>query len=109
VIKSLRRLAVVRFASVAKPTVAPTRPTTPWTAITITAMVSPLWQQQVSPLSPRSLNKSMTFMQTMFDTYVKAKKAGKSKKHKKCDYYSSSSFDSEWYGAREGGSKTNKM
>ncbi len=51
----------------------------------------------------------MTFMQTMFDTYVKAKKAGKSKKHKKCDYYSSSSFDSEWYGAREGGSKTNKM
>ncbi len=53
-IKSLRRLAVRSFASVAKPTAVPTRPTTPWTAIAMTAMVSPLQQQQVSPLSQRS-------------------------------------------------------
>jgi hypothetical protein len=37
-------------------------------------------------------NKSMAFMQTMFKAYVKAnKKAGKSKKHKKCNYDSSDS------------------
>jgi hypothetical protein len=41
-------------------------------------------------------NKSMAFMQSMFKAYVKSqKKAGKSKKHKKCDYDSSDSSDSE--------------
>ncbi len=35
------------------------RPTTPWTAIRMTAMVSPLRQQQVSPLSPRSPTRSL--------------------------------------------------
>jgi hypothetical protein len=40
-------------------------------------------------------NKSMAFMQTMFETYVKAKKAGKSEKHKKRDYDSSSSSNNK--------------
>ncbi len=40
-------------------------------------------------------NKSMAFMQTMFKAYVKAnKKAGKSKKRKKCNYDSSGSSNS---------------
>jgi hypothetical protein len=30
-------------------------------------------------------NKSMAYMPTMFEAFVKAKKAGKSKKRKKCD------------------------
>jgi hypothetical protein len=37
----------------------------------------------------------MAFMQTMFEAYVKAKKAGKSTKLKKHDYDSSSSSNSE--------------
>ncbi len=41
-------------------------------------------------------NKGMAFMQSMFKAYVKnQKKAGKSKKRKKCDYNSSDSSDSE--------------
>jgi hypothetical protein len=41
-------------------------------------------------------NKGMAFMQSMFEAYVKSqKKAGKSKKRKKCDYNSSDSSDSE--------------
>ncbi len=40
--------------------------------------------------------KGMAFMQTMFEAYVKSqKKAGKSKKHKKCNYDSNDSSDSE--------------
>jgi hypothetical protein len=41
-VKSLRRVAVRIFASIAKPMVVPTIPTTPWTAVAMTAMVSPL-------------------------------------------------------------------
>jgi hypothetical protein len=48
-----------KFSSVAKPTAVPTKPTTPWTAITMTAMVSPLRQHWVSPLSPRSPTRSL--------------------------------------------------
>jgi hypothetical protein len=41
-------------------------------------------------------DKSMAFMQSMFEAYVKSqKKSGKSKKRKKCDYNSSDSSDSE--------------
>jgi hypothetical protein len=41
-------------------------------------------------------NKGMAFMQSVFKAYVKSqKKAGKSKKHKKCDYDFSDSSDSE--------------
>jgi hypothetical protein len=41
-------------------------------------------------------NKSMAFMQSMFEAYVKSqKKAGKSKKCKKCDYDSSDNSNSE--------------
>jgi hypothetical protein len=41
-------------------------------------------------------NKGMVFMQSMFEAYVKSqKKAGKSMKHKKRDYDSSDSSDSE--------------
>jgi hypothetical protein len=41
-------------------------------------------------------NKGMAFMQSMFEVYVKIqKKAGKSKKHKKRDYNSSDSPNSE--------------
>jgi hypothetical protein len=40
-------------------------------------------------------NKSMAFMQNMFEAYVKAKKAGKSKKRKILDYDSSSTSGSE--------------
>jgi hypothetical protein len=41
-------------------------------------------------------DKGMAFMQSMFEAYVKSqKKAGKSKKYKKCDYDSSDSSDSE--------------
>ncbi len=58
-VKSLRRVAVRSSASIAKPTAVPFRPTTPWTAVAMTAMVSPLRQQQVSPLSPRSPTRSL--------------------------------------------------
>ena len=41
-------------------------------------------------------DKSMAFMQSMFEAYVKSqKKAGKSKKRKKRDYDSSDSSNSE--------------
>jgi hypothetical protein len=41
-------------------------------------------------------NKNMAFMQSMFEAYAKSqKKAGKSKKRKKCDYDFSDSSDSE--------------
>jgi hypothetical protein len=41
-------------------------------------------------------NKGMAFMPSMFEAYVKSqKKARKSKKHKKCDYNSNDSSDSE--------------
>jgi hypothetical protein len=40
-------------------------------------------------------NKSMAFMQTMFEAYAKAKKASKSKKHKEHKYDSSRSSNSE--------------
>jgi hypothetical protein len=36
-VESLRRVAVKSFASVAKPTAVTTRPTTPWTAVAMTA------------------------------------------------------------------------
>ncbi len=102
-VKSLRRVAVRSFADSARPTADPSRCTTPWTAVTMTAMVSPSRQQQVSPLSPRSSTRNlgairacMAFMQSMFEAYVKSqKKAGKSKKRKKRDYNSSDSSDSE--------------
>ncbi len=101
-IESLRRLVVRSFASIAKPTVAPTRHTAPWTAIAMTRMVSTLWaaaagkpSESKKPSKKFGGNKSMAFMQTMFEDYVKAKKAGKSKKCKKHDYDSSSSSDSE--------------
>jgi hypothetical protein len=38
--ESLRRVAARSFASVARPTAVPTRPTTPWTAVAMTAIVS---------------------------------------------------------------------
>jgi hypothetical protein len=41
-----------KFANSARPMADPSRPTTPWTAIAMTAMVNPSRQQQVSPLSP---------------------------------------------------------
>jgi hypothetical protein len=58
-VESLRRVAVRSFASVAMPMVVPTIPTTPWTAVAMTAMVSPSRQQQVSPLSLRSPTRSL--------------------------------------------------
>ncbi len=58
-VKSLRRVVVRSFASIERPTAVPTRPTTPWTAVAMTAMASPLRQQQVSPLSPRSPTRSL--------------------------------------------------
>ncbi len=96
-VESLRRVAVRSFASVARPTVVPTRPTTPWTAVAMTAMVSPSRQQQVSPPSPRAGgDKGMAFIKTKFKAYTKSqKKAGKFKKHKKRDYDSSDSSNSE--------------
>jgi hypothetical protein len=57
--KSLRRVAVRSFAGAAKPTAVPTRPTTPWAAVTMTAVVSPSRQQQISPLSPRCPPRSL--------------------------------------------------
>jgi hypothetical protein len=58
-VKSLRRVAVRSFANSARLMADPSRPTTPWTAVAATAMVSPSWQQQVSPLSPRSPTRSL--------------------------------------------------
>jgi hypothetical protein len=58
-VESLRRVAVRCFASVARPTAILSQPTTPWTAVAMTAMVSPSRQQQVSPLSPRSPTRSL--------------------------------------------------
>ncbi len=58
-VKSLKRVTVRSFASVARFTAVSTRPTTPWTAITMTEKVSSLRQQQVSPLSPRSPTRSL--------------------------------------------------
>jgi hypothetical protein len=40
-------------------------------------------------------NKSMAFMQAMFEAYVKAKKLVSLRYCKKCDYHSSDSSDSE--------------
>jgi hypothetical protein len=40
-VKSLRKVAVRSSANVAKPMAVPSRPTTPWTAVAMTAMVSP--------------------------------------------------------------------
>ncbi len=40
-VKSVKRFAVRSSANVAKPTAVPSRPTTPWTAVAMTAMVSP--------------------------------------------------------------------
>jgi hypothetical protein len=52
--------------------------------------------QSKKPYKKSGGNKSMEFMQSMFEAYVKIqKKAGKSKKRKKCDYDSSDSSDSE--------------
>jgi hypothetical protein len=39
-VESLRRLAVRSFASVAKSTAAPARPTKPWTAVAMTAIIT---------------------------------------------------------------------
>jgi hypothetical protein len=48
------------------------------------------------PYNKSGGNKGMAFMQSMFEAYVKSqKKAGKSKKHKKRDYHSSDSSNSE--------------
>jgi hypothetical protein len=58
-VESLRRVTVRSSANVARPMAVPTRPTTPWTAVTTTAIVSPSRQQQVSPLSPRSPTKCL--------------------------------------------------
>jgi hypothetical protein len=58
-VESLRRVAVRSFANGARPMVDPSRRTTPWTAIAMTAMGSPSRQQQVSPLSPRSPTRSL--------------------------------------------------
>ncbi len=58
-VKSLGRVAVRSFASVARPTAVSTRPTTPQTAIAMTAIVSPSRQQWVSLLSPRSPTRSL--------------------------------------------------
>ncbi len=58
-VKSLRRVPLTSSANIAKPTAVPSRPTTPWTAVAMTVMVSPLRQQQVSPLSPRSPTRSL--------------------------------------------------
>jgi hypothetical protein len=48
-----------KFARDAKPMAVPTRPIIPWTAVAMTAMVSPSRQQQVSPLSSRSFTRSL--------------------------------------------------
>jgi hypothetical protein len=67
----------------------------------MTVMVSPFEAAAGKPTESKKPHKkfggkrSMAFMQTMFEAYVKAKKAGKSKKCKKRDYSSSESSDSE--------------
>jgi hypothetical protein len=77
------------------------RHTTPWTAVAITAMVSPEAaagkpSESKKPYKKSGGDKGMAFMQSMFEAYVKSqKKAGKSKKCKKRDYDSSDSSDSE--------------
>jgi hypothetical protein len=90
------------LANGARPMADPSQPTTPWTAVAMTAMVSPSRQQQFKPSESKKPykksggNKGIAFMQSMFEAYVKSqKKAGKSKKRKKRDYNSSYSSDSE--------------
>jgi hypothetical protein len=58
-VKSLKRVTVRGSANVAKPSAVPSRPTTPWTAVAMTAIVSPSRQQQVSSLSPRNPTRSL--------------------------------------------------
>jgi hypothetical protein len=58
-VESLRRVAVRSFASNARPMVVLSLCITPWTAVAMTAMVSPSRLQQVSPLSPRSPTRSL--------------------------------------------------
>jgi hypothetical protein len=64
-------------------------------------MVSPFMAAAVKPSESKKPqkkfwgDKSMAFMQTMFEAYAKAKKAGKSKKRKKRDYDSIDSSASE--------------
>ncbi len=48
-----------KFCQRARPMADPSQPTTPWTALAMTAMVSPLRQQQVSPLNLRSPTRSL--------------------------------------------------
>ncbi len=88
------------FASIARPTAVPTRPTTPWTAIDSNG--KPLKaeagkpSESNKPYKKSGGNKGMAFMQTMFEAYAKSqKKAGKCKKRKKRDYDSSDSSNSE--------------
>jgi hypothetical protein len=58
-VESLRRVAVRSFANGARPMTDPSPRTTPWTAIAMTAMASPLRQQQISPLSQSSPTRSL--------------------------------------------------
>jgi hypothetical protein len=51
--------------------------------------------ESMKPYKKFGGNRSIAFMPTMFKAYLKAKKPGKSKKRKKCDYDSSSSSNSE--------------
>ncbi len=61
-----------------------------------TAAGKPSESESKKPYKKSGGNKGMAFMQSMFEAYVKSqKKAGKSKKRKKCDYDFSDSSDSE--------------
>jgi hypothetical protein len=57
--ESPRRVPVRSFASNARPTVVLSQRITPWTAVAMTAMVSPSRLQQVSPLTPRCPTRSL--------------------------------------------------
>jgi hypothetical protein len=58
-VESLRRVTLRSFARDARPMVVLSGRITHWTADAMTAMVSPSWLQQVSPLSPRSPTRSL--------------------------------------------------
>jgi hypothetical protein len=101
-VKSLKRVAVRSFVSVARPTAVPSRPTTPLDCHCYDSNCKPLEaavgkpSESKKPYKKPGGNKGMAFMQSMFEAYVKSqKRASKSKKRKKCDYDSSDSSDSE--------------
>jgi hypothetical protein len=103
--ESLRRVTVRSFASVAKENGGPYQIHNTLDCHCYDSNGKPLEaaagkpSESKKPYKKFGAEKSMAFMQSMFEAYVKSqKKAGKSKKHKRRNNDSSDSSDSAGYG-----------